>query len=43
MFDPCEENLSPSRMERRISHKATGMLGAEMASAVADETLSLAD
>jgi len=43
MVDPCEENLSHSRMERRISRKTTGMLEAEMASNVVDETLPLAD
>jgi hypothetical protein len=43
MVDPYEENLSHSRMERRISHKRTGMLEVEMAFNVVDETLPLAD
>jgi hypothetical protein len=43
MVDPCEKNLSHSRMELRISHKTTGMLEAEMAFNVVDETLPLAD
>ena len=42
-IDSCEEILSLSRKERLISHKTTGMLGAEMASSVVDETLSSAD